>query len=112
MKKGSLPAGFSHGIDQIADLFGSGVRRRLGPLAISDWSRMEHVRRAYSYALPRKTEARDTLARPFARRLFFAGEATERHDFSTAHGAYQSGMRAANEVIAAIERPTGARSTS
>jgi monoamine oxidase len=73
---------------------------------------MEHVRGAYSYALPRKTEARNTLARPFDRRLFFAGEAMQRHDVSTAQGAYQSGMRAANEVIAAIERPFSARSAS
>ena len=46
-----------------------------------------------------------TLARPFDGRLFFAGEATHRHDFSTAHGAYQSGVRAADEVMAAL-RPS------
>ena len=45
------------------------------------------------------------LARPFDGRLFFAGEATHRHDFSTAHGAYQSGVRAADEVIAALRLP-------
>jgi monoamine oxidase len=43
------------------------------------------------------------LARSFDRRLFFAGEATHRHDFSTAHGAYESGLRAADEVVAALK---------
>jgi monoamine oxidase len=98
-------AGFAYAIDQLAALFGSDVRRNLRPLVASDWSRIEHVGGAYSYALPGSAEARDALARPFDQRLFFAGEATEQHDFSTAHGAYQSGVRAADEVMAAL-RPS------
>ncbi len=66
---------------------------------------MDHIGGGYSYALPGKAQARDTLACPFDQRLFFAGEATEPHDFSTAHGAYQSGVRAADEVMAAL-RPS------
>jgi monoamine oxidase len=45
------------------------------------------------------------LALPFEQRLFFAGEATHTDDFSTAHGAYDSGVRAAVESIAALARP-------
>jgi monoamine oxidase len=36
--------------------------------------------------------------------IFFAGEATDTQDFSTAHGAYASGVRAAAEALAALER--------
>jgi len=32
--------------------------------------------------------------------LFFAGEATHPTFFSTAHGAWESGLRAAEEVLA------------
>ncbi len=98
-------AGFTYAVDELAALFGSDLRRRLRPLAVSNWSRMDHIGGGYSYALPGKVEARVALARPFDERLFFAGEATHRHDFSTAHGAYQSGVRAADEVMAAI-RPS------
>jgi monoamine oxidase len=42
------------------------------------------------------------LALPFEQRVFFAGEATHIDDFSTAHGAYESGLRAAEEAIAAF----------
>jgi monoamine oxidase len=63
---------------------------------------MTHVRGAYSYALPGHAAARDTLARPFEQRLFFAGEATNARDFSTAHGAHDSGVRAAEEAIAEL----------
>jgi monoamine oxidase len=41
------------------------------------------------------------LAEPVDNRLFFAGEACSPHDFSTAHGALQTGVAAANAVIAA-----------
>ena len=42
------------------------------------------------------------LALPFKQRLFFAGEATHSCDFSTAHGADDSGLCAAEEVTAAL----------
>jgi len=42
------------------------------------------------------------LARPFEQPLFFAGETTHVHDYSTAHGAHDSGVRAAEEAIAAL----------
>jgi len=47
------------------------------------------------------------LARPFEHRVFFAGEATSPGDFSTAHGAHDSGVRAADEAIAALGRQSG-----
>jgi monoamine oxidase len=43
---------------------------------------------------------RNLLARPVDRRLFFAGEATNKDFFGTAHGAYWSGLRAARELLA------------
>jgi monoamine oxidase len=63
---------------------------------------MTRVGGAYSYALPEHADARQALARAFEQRLFFAGEATHICDFSTAHGAYVSGLRAAEEAMAAL----------
>jgi monoamine oxidase len=37
-------------------------------------------------------------------RLFFAGEACSRGDFSTAHGAWITGVSAAEQVIALRQR--------
>jgi monoamine oxidase len=42
------------------------------------------------------------LATPVDGRLFFAGEACTPHDFSTAHGAYRTGVAAAEQAIAAL----------
>jgi monoamine oxidase len=95
-------AGFAFAIDQLVDLFGSAVRKQLRPLIASNWSRMTYVGGSYSAALPGHAAAREVLSRPFEQRIFFAGEATNLSDFSTAHGAHDSGVRAAEEAIAAL----------
>lgn len=98
-------AAFAIAIDELAALFGADVRRHLRPLACSSWSRSDRIGGAYSHALPGRSVARAELARSLDERLFFAGEATNTCDFSTAHGAYESGQRAAEEVMAA-HRPS------
>lgn len=91
-------------IGELAALLGNDVRRRLTLVAGSRWGRAAFVGGSYSHALPGRAAARGMLARPIDARLFFAGEATHATDFSTAHGALASGIRAAEEAIAALEQ--------
>jgi monoamine oxidase len=107
VEKDGPAAGFAHAIDQLAGLFGSNVRLNLRPLVASNWGKATHVGGAYSHALPGHAAARKDLALPFGERLFFAGEATHPYDFSTAHGAHDSGVRAAEEAMAALARRSG-----
>jgi monoamine oxidase len=86
-------------IDEIAGFLGNDFRRRLKPLAESRWAHDPFARGSYSHALPGHAGARAVLAAPIDGRLFFAGEATSPKFFSTAHGARDSGERAAGEVI-------------
>ena len=88
-------------IDQIVALLGSDFRRKLKPLAESRWAHDPFARGAYSHALPGHAGDRAVLAAAVDGRLFFAGEATCPNFFSTAHGARDSGERAAGEIIAA-----------
>jgi len=87
-------------IDEIAALLGNDYRRKLKPLAESRWSHDPFARGSYSHALPGHANKRAVLAAPVDGRLFFAGEATSPNFFSTAHGAGDSGERAAREVVA------------
>jgi monoamine oxidase len=89
-------------IDEIVALLGSDYRRRLTPLAASRWAHDPYANGSYSHALPGHAGDRAILAAPIDGRLFFAGEATSPNFFSTAHGARDSGERAAQEVLAAI----------
>jgi monoamine oxidase len=88
-------------IDEIASFLGNDFRRKLRPLKESRWAHDPFARGSYSHALPGHAGKRAVLAAPVDGRLFFAGEATSPNFFSTAHGARDSGERAANEAIAA-----------
>jgi len=87
-------------INEIAGLLGNDIRRKLHPLAESHWARDPFARGGYSHALPGRAGDRAILAAPVDGRIFFAGEATSPNFFSTAHGARDSGERAAKEVLA------------
>jgi monoamine oxidase len=87
-------------IEEIVALLGSQFRIRLKPLAESRWAHDPFARGSYSHALPGHAGDRAVLAAPVDGRLFFAGEATSPNFFSTAHGARDSGERAAREVMA------------
>jgi monoamine oxidase len=86
-------------IDEIVGFLGNAFRRKLKPLSESRWAHDPFARGSYSHALPGHAGARAVLAAPVDGRLFFAGEATSPNFFSTAHGARDSGERAAGEVI-------------
>jgi monoamine oxidase len=102
VEKSGIAAGFALAVEQLANLVGSGIHSKLRPLAGSSWSLSDHIGGAYSCALPGHAHARYLLAQPYDERIFFAGEATSTHDFSTAHGAHDSGVRGAEEVIATL----------
>jgi monoamine oxidase len=87
-------------IEEIVALLGSQFRTRLKPLAESRWAHDPFARGSYSHALPGNAADRAVLAAAVDERLFFAGEATSPNFFSTAHGARDSGERAAREVMA------------
>jgi monoamine oxidase len=86
-------------IDEIAGFLGNDFRRKLKPLSESRWAHDPFARGSYSHALPGHAGARAVLAAPVDGRLFFAGEATSPNFFSTAHGARDSGERAARELL-------------
>ena len=89
-------------IDEIVSLLGNDFRRKLKPLKESRWAHDRFARGSYSHALPGQAGDRAILAAPVDDRLFFAGEATSPNFFSTAHGAHDSGERAAKEVLGAL----------
>ncbi len=92
----------AQGIDEIVALLGNDFRRKLKPLSESRWAHDPFARGSYSHALPGHAGDRAVLAAPVDNRLFFAGEATSSNFFSTAHGARDSGERAAGEVLASL----------
>jgi monoamine oxidase len=102
LEKAGPLAFFAFACDELALLFGQAIRARLHFIAATSWALDAFSGGSYSYALPGHADARQNLAQSVDDRLFFAGEACSAHDFSTAHGAYKTGVAAAEEALAAI----------
>jgi monoamine oxidase len=98
-RDGGLPAMAAFGADELAALRGNDIRKQLTPLAASGWRGDEFARGSYSYARPGHADDRAVLAAPVDGRIFFAGEATSLNFFSTVHGAYETGVRAAEAAL-------------
>jgi monoamine oxidase len=89
-------------IDELTHLVGADFRRKVRPLEETAWATDPWALGSYSHALPGYADARSVLAAPVDGRLFFAGEATHPTFFSTAHGAWESGVRAAEEALKVV----------
>jgi monoamine oxidase len=87
------------------------IGRRLIGWHWHDWSADECSLGAYSYVPAGAIDAPDNLTLPAAETLYFAGEHTDTvGDWGTVHGALRSGLRAAEQVLAAaggLEGPDG-----
>ena len=69
-------------------------------LRVSHWASDPWAEGSYSFpGLGATADDRSTLAEPVSRTLFFAGEATHRDDPASVHGAWWSGLRAAQEIL-------------
>jgi monoamine oxidase len=84
----------------LAGVLGAEIRKDLVPLAASAWGRDPFSRGSYSHACPGHMADRKRLAGNIDGRLFFAGEACSPRYFSTVHGAYETGIAAAKDVLA------------
>jgi monoamine oxidase len=102
LERDGIAAMAAFATDELAGLFGSEIRARLSPLAASAWRADPFALGSYSYARPGHADDRARLAAPVDGRLFFAGEACSPNFFSTVHGAYETGLTAADAALASL----------
>ena len=94
--------------EELVRLFGADLGRRIRRSTATAWSTDPWARGSYSAARPGFARCRPVLARPLARRVFFAGEACVSDTFGAIHGAWASGAECAQRVIGTLAG--GARS--
>ncbi|MEZ2128721.1 MULTISPECIES: flavin monoamine oxidase family protein [unclassified Sinorhizobium] len=104
LERAGEQAAAAFAIDELVAYFGSDLRQKLSFAAMSGWCGNPWIGGAYSYALPGQALQRDVLSEPVDGRLFFAGEACPPGKFSTAHGAYESGVEAAEAAMIRFSR--------
>jgi monoamine oxidase len=82
----------------VAKVFGEESQSEMAAAHVHDWQADPYARGGYSYVLVGGEGARERLAAPVERTLFFAGEATDPEEAGTVAGALRSGERAALEA--------------
>lgn len=86
----------------LRDIYGKNIPNPTKMLR-TKWQSNENAFGAYSFtAVATEMQHFDDLAAELNNKLFFAGEHTEKDYFSTAHGAYLSGVREAERIIKLI----------
>lgn len=90
------------GRDTLHRALGSAAVTGLGTGMATRWGADPWSRGAYATARPGAFQCRADLARPVDGRLFFAGEATETVWAAQLAGAWLSGLRAADEIVASL----------
>ncbi len=95
LERAGTEASLDFAKEKLKRAFGADITRHVVRHIVTAWRGDPWVRGAYSAALPGRHRQRAELARPLDGRLYFAGEATSEEFFATAHGAYLSGVAAA-----------------
>lgn len=85
--------------DALRRSFGADLERGIGAGISTAWGSDPFARGSYSAALPGKARCRQILARPVAPQLLFAGEACSAEYYGTVHGAWLSGVAAAEQLL-------------
>jgi monoamine oxidase len=91
-------------LGELVAMFGSAVRQQIPRTSCTAWYMDPWSRGAYSAAHPGHAHRRADLAAPLDDRVFFAGEACSIDAYSTCHGAYLTGLAAADAAAAALLR--------
>jgi monoamine oxidase len=93
----------SFAIGELVQLLGADVRRHVRKSTVTRWASDPFIGGGYSAARPGHAHRRADLAAPLDDKLFFAGEACSIDAYATCHGAYLTGVAAANAAAAALQ---------
>lgn len=103
LERAGQAAAVDFAVERLKSVFGNDIAKHVTGQIVTAWRGDPWVRGAYSCALPGQSGQRVKLAEPIDERLYFAGEATSAHAFSTVHGAYQTGITTAETIAASLQ---------
>jgi len=90
-------------VAQLSKIFKDDLRNAfLGGLVV-DWGAVPYIWGGYACThMNEDMNARKILSTPIQNQVFFCGEAVNEFQFMTGHGAYDSGIRAASQVLESL----------
>ncbi|MGH8193738.1 MAG: flavin monoamine oxidase family protein [Woeseiaceae bacterium] len=96
------PAMIDAATQAMVNAFGADIRDGILKATATRWTKDADILGAYSYVRPGCASDRFALSEPIGDKLFLAGEAVSIRSYATCHGAYQSGLEAADKALVSI----------
>ena len=96
------PALIGAATEAMVGAFGSDIRNKILTSTATQWTTDKHILGAYSYAKPGYASDRLALSNPIGDRMFLAGEAVSAEAYASCHGAFLSGIEAAEKALRSI----------
>ena len=93
------PAMAAFALEWLGGLYGTDLKKSVGRTAATRWNDEPWVLGAFSAAAPGGQSARKIMMEPLNARIWFAGEAAHETLWGTVGGAWESGDRAASEIL-------------
>src|SRR6202034_3989054 len=93
---------FDFAADWLAGLYGAEIKKTIGRKQATRWNADPYTLGAWSAAVPGSQFARRQLLDPIADNIWYAGEAAHETLWGTVGGAWESGERAADAVVARL----------
>ena len=93
--------------DSLSRIFGVSetlIRTKISSLTFHDWRADSFTRGGYTYVPVNAGNSQRELAQPIDNTIFFAGEALSVGHVGTVHGALQTGIDAANKLMAGLDK--------
>lgn len=104
LEEAGRPAMLDYGRSCLAEALGGGAAARATRAIATGWSGDPWCRGSYATPQPGQAHRAADMARQIDHRLYFAGDATETVWAAQLAGAWRSGRRAAEEIVAALPR--------
>lgn len=92
-------------IETLAKALGGDIRSRIIGAVATEWGANPFTLGGYSCAMLGRADLRHRFQEPLHERIFLAGEYASEHSFATCHGAYATGIRAAENAARLLGHP-------
>ena len=98
LEKEGVDGGIDFALGELRKIFGSKIDQHFIKGDATRWGSDPLYYRSYASAEPGAHRYRKHLRKPIGDRIYFSGEACSKLHWSTLHGSYETGVRAAKSV--------------
>ena len=109
LEQAGVDAAIDFGVGHISSILGNDISKKFVKGFFTRWSHNPWTRGSYAIPVPGGLKYRETLRRPVAERIFFAGDSCHRDGYSSVSRAHDSGVETAKQVLKKLRQSRAVR---